>query len=178
MNADCEANYARLLRLANAGGVELLAVAEGMDQAVEADVDYDHAQFNVEMPGLEPTQVALSVCERSPYTTTVNVQVGVEYFGEVGDTNLTVRLYHDVNLAEVVACNRLRSKLARYSYPNASMFQPDEKAQQNRFLAEWLSLTLLHGLCTSAGIASAFTAGAKTQDLSTARSLPARKVNA
>jgi uncharacterized protein YqiB (DUF1249 family) len=33
----------------------------------------------------------------------------------------------------------------RYQYPNASMYQRDEKAQQNRYLGEWLSLCLSHG---------------------------------
>ena len=175
MTADCEANYARLLRLANAGGVELLAVADGTDVGTGSKSLQSRAQFSVEMPGLEPTQVLLSVSERAPYTTMVNVQVGVEYFGEVGDTNLTVRLYHDVNLAEVVACNCLRSKLARYDYPNASMFQPDEKAQQNRFLAEWLSLTLARGMCPAPQV---FTVNSGAQGDYHVHPVAVRKLNA
>ena len=49
-------------------------------------------------------------------------------------------------MAEVVACNQQPSRLASYQYPNELMFQPDEKEQQNRFLAAWLSLTLKQGL--------------------------------
>ena len=38
-----------------------------------------------------------------------------------------------------------RQVRVRYEYPNRDMYQHDEKAQQNRFLGEWLSHCLNHG---------------------------------
>ncbi len=35
---------------------------------------------------------------------------------------------------------------ARYSYPNAHMFQQDEKLQQNQFLGDWLAHCQANGL--------------------------------
>lgn len=140
MSADCEANYARLSRLMSCAGGNVLFDGSEANGIL----------LNVDLAGLEPTQVELQVSDRSRYTTTVDVRVYVSCFGDSGCTNMSVRLYHDVNMAEVIACNKKRSKLASYQYPNDSMFQPDEKAQQNRFLAEWLGLCLSHGLCSNA----------------------------
>ena len=142
MSADCEANYARMNQLAAAAGLDLTP----LDGASQPDVCSPAALFHVDMPGLEPTSIELALQETSRYTATIEVRVHVECFGELGCTALMVRLYHDVNMAEVTACNGLRSKLASYQYPNDAMFLPDEKAQQNRFLAEWLGLCLARGL--------------------------------
>ncbi|EMP84373.1 hypothetical protein VC116063_002770 [Vibrio cholerae O1 str. 116063] len=38
---------------------------------------------------------------------------------------------------------------ARYDYPNENMVQPDEKAQLNRFLGDWLTFCLKHGISRS-----------------------------
>ena len=59
---------------------------------------------------------------------------------------LTVRLYHDARSAEVVEYQRARHFNAVYDYPNRDMRQPDEKAQVNRFLGEFLSVCLKHGV--------------------------------
>jgi uncharacterized protein YqiB (DUF1249 family) len=48
-------------------------------------------------------------------------------------------------MAEVV-CRKQRSQLrGSYRYPNRQMHQPDEKAQLNRYLSEWLSQCLAQG---------------------------------
>ena len=56
-----------------------------------------------------------------------------------------VRLYHDARLAEVTEARPFRRVNARYAYPNRNMHQRDEKAQWNRFLAEWLRHVHDHG---------------------------------
>jgi len=50
-----------------------------------------------------------------------------------------------------------RSVAARYQYPNERMYQQDEKAQQNRFLTEWLEHCLHSGrACPESGHFSGF----------------------
>ena len=59
---------------------------------------------------------------------------------------LSVRLYHDARSAEVVEYQRDDHFRAVYDYPNRHMRLPDEKAQVNRFLGEFLSMCLVHGV--------------------------------
>lgn len=142
MMADCEANYARVCRL-------LPAVLLGFEEKND-DASRDSLTLEVDLATDKPAELRFSIRERCRFTTTVNIQVRVESFGDLngepGCVNMSVRLYHDVNMAEVIACNKKPNRLASYEYPNESMFQPDEKAQQNRFLSEWLGLCLKHGL--------------------------------
>lgn len=88
----------------------------------------------------------IAVTERMRYTTTV------EIFREDAVDNrwlqlprLTVRLYHDAQIAEVLAWEDHRRLAVRYDYPNRQMYQCDEKTQLNEFLGEWLNLSLAQG---------------------------------
>ena len=58
---------------------------------------------------------------------------------------LTVRLYHDARTAEVTAYQGQDRFRGLYAYPNDQGRQPDEKAQLNRFLGEYLALCLAEG---------------------------------
>lgn len=53
--------------------------------------------------------------------------------------HLEVQVYHDARMAEVVSAEHTRRLRSIYPYPNEAMHQPDEKAQLNLFLGEWLS---------------------------------------
>ena len=53
---------------------------------------------------------------------------------------MTIRLYHDARMAEVLATQDIRQVKPRYDYPNSQMHQQDEKQQTNQFLNEWLHL--------------------------------------
>lgn len=124
--ADCEANYARLRQLFPA-----------MDRS-------DRHHFG--LPGGDEQIFVLRVLERSPYT----CEVEIARLGSGGSRWLTfpaikIRLYHDARLAEVVGFNRVRRIKPCYPYPNSDMHQPDEKAQWNHFLAEWLSICIHNG---------------------------------
>jgi uncharacterized protein YqiB (DUF1249 family) len=55
---------------------------------------------------------------------------------------MTIRLYHDARVAEVLATQDIRQVKPRYDYPNTHMHQQDEKQQTNQFLNEWLHLCL------------------------------------
>jgi len=55
---------------------------------------------------------------------------------------MTIRLYHDARMAEVISSQDVRQVKPRYDYPNVHMHQQDEKQQINQFLNEWLHLCL------------------------------------
>jgi uncharacterized protein YqiB (DUF1249 family) len=55
---------------------------------------------------------------------------------------MTIRLYHDARVAEVLSTQDIRQVKPRYEYPNTQMHQQDEKQQTNQFLNEWLHLCL------------------------------------
>ncbi|MDO3380883.1 DUF1249 domain-containing protein [Gilvimarinus algae] len=125
--AQCEANY-WLLRKLTPG----VAARE-------------HWQFAVER-GESRWEMRIDVTERMRYTTTVRVRREDEGGSHwLQPPQLVVRLYHDAQLAEVLAWEGHRRLEARYDYPNGKMYQADEKSQFNRFLGEWLTHCLEHG---------------------------------
>ncbi len=131
--AECDANYLRLMKL-----FPELRTRE----AAAMGVDLHGTRLDVRM----------EVLERGPYTTLIRLsqQPAVPWNREA---SLSVRLYHDARSAEVVEYQGRRHFLrAVYDYPNADMRQPDEKAQINRFLGEYLALCLTHGIAAEASV--------------------------
>jgi len=127
--AECEANYLRLRKLMPEMG------------------DSDQWQFAV-TGGERHWHTRIRVLERSRFTTTVQIKQAADSErpeGWLRAPQLTVRLYHDARMAEVLAWERHRRLQPRYDYPNRAMYQQDEKAQLNRFLGEWLGLCLEQG---------------------------------
>lgn len=122
-HAECEANYARLSRL--------LALLGSADQGV------------IGLP--EGDAMSIEITERCPYTLTVEVSCAALADDWSARPALTIRIYHDARMAEVVGCAGHIRPRPRYRYPNRDMFQPDEKEQWNRFLGEWLSHCLRFG---------------------------------
>ncbi|EGH20233.1 hypothetical protein PSYMO_01535 [Pseudomonas amygdali pv. mori str. 301020] len=127
LQAACEANYARLMRLLpdmrNEQRSRRVAVTQG-DQ----------------MLGVLAVEVLLDC----PYTTTP--QVRQEHsLPWLPVPVLEVQVYHDARMAEVIGAEHARRFRGIYPYPNADMHQPDEKAQLNLFLGEWLSHCLACG---------------------------------
>lgn len=134
--AECEANYARLMRL------------------LPDLPDTDRRTFRVRLGESEP-RVRFEVAQRCPYTTVVHVvqdahaASGATRGSEVpglAETRLAIRVYHDAKAAEVIEYQNERGFHAVYEYPNARMRHPDEKAQVNRFLGEFLGVCLEHGV--------------------------------
>jgi uncharacterized protein YqiB (DUF1249 family) len=118
----CGENYLRLLRLQRACDEE-----NGLAMTLAKD-----------------TRVHLRVTSESRYTTGMMLtQQGQHPL--LGKVQLDVRLYHDVQLAEVIAMHPCQHTAARNPYPNAVMHQPDEKHQWNRFLGDWLRHLEQHG---------------------------------
>ena len=90
------------------------------------------------------SSICIEMLEQNPYTTTIQIRhnlPGAEPW--VGALVLKVRIYHDAQVAEVIACQGIHSFKPFYSYPNPKMLQPYEKRRVNQFLGEWLSYCLL-----------------------------------
>ena len=127
--AECEANYLRLMRL-------MPMLAEG-----------DRSVFAMVLGESEP-RVTLRVVARHKYTTVIELsQENLrECSGDMPETRLGIRMYHDAKAAEVIAFQDQRGFRAVYGYPNRQMRQPDEKVQVNRFLGEFLRMCIAHGV--------------------------------
>lgn len=124
--AECEANYWRLIKL--------LAGA--------AQDDY---RFMVSR-GQRQWLHRLQVIERSRYTLTLVLSMESSQSSSwLKMPRLTVRIYEDAQLAEVLAWEGHKRLRPRYAYPNPLMYQHDEKLQINQFLGEWLTLCLAEG---------------------------------
>ncbi len=125
--ARCETNYVQLLKLMpNRDTLNTWEFAIGMPNG--------HWKMRFE------------VIERARYTTTVSVaRQDNEEQAWLQLPTLTVRLYHDADIAEVLGWNKHKKFDVRYPYPNKQMYQCDEKAQLNSFLGEWLNLCLAQG---------------------------------
>ncbi len=127
LQAACEANYARLMRLLpdmrNATSSRRIGMTQG-DQ----------------MLGVLTLDVVLAC----PYTTTLRVRQE-HSLPWLPVPQLEVQVYHDARMAEVVSAEHARRFRSVYPYPNEAMHQPDEKAQLNLFLGEWLSHCLACG---------------------------------
>ena len=122
LHATCEANYARLIQLFP---------------------DYETA--NQREFGLATGErIRIDVVERCRYTTLMRVcQQGGDIWLEA--PRFEFRAYHDARMVEVTGFQSRRRVEPRYDYPNPDMYAPDEKAQQNVFLAEWLRHCLTQG---------------------------------
>lgn len=127
LQATCAVNYARLMRL----------LPRMRDAADGRRVALSQGERLLGVLNLE-------VLENCPYTTTLQLSQDSGLPG-VPMPRLEVRVYHDARMAEVVASDRVRHLRSWYGYPNRAMHQPDEKAQLNLFLGEWLGHCLACG---------------------------------
>lgn len=58
---------------------------------------------------------------------------------------MTIRMYHDARMLDVISSQNISRVKPRYDYPNTQMHLPDEKQQTLIFLKEWLQLCLKQG---------------------------------
>ncbi|RRJ82338.1 DUF1249 domain-containing protein [Aestuariirhabdus litorea] len=122
----CERNYARLLKL--------------LPQWDQADEHCFAVRF-----GEHSARVRLLIQQRCPYTSMVEISHQADWGQWLPLPLMEVRVYHDLRMAEVVSALDRPQRVARHDYPNQRMELPDEKAQWNRFLGEWLSHCLEGG---------------------------------
>lgn len=121
MHQVCEVNYGRLLRLI-------------------PDCDTEDLQYQFQVN--TSLHYTIKIIECSRYTSTLEMsqksQLGYEFLRPV----VTVRLYHDAKMAEVLSAQNIGSLKPSYQYPNIKMYQRNEKEMVNLFLAEWLQFCL------------------------------------
>ena len=126
--AECDANYIRLLKL------------------FPSMHEQDSLQFGVSGTTHDGTQVSVTILDRCPFTTMVAVKVSNDDDKPwIKWPSLEVRVYHDLNTAEVIKFERHRNLSYRYATPNPDMFAPDEKAQINKFFGELLAFCAENG---------------------------------
>ena len=132
MAAACEGNYIRLNKL-------LPDFELGFEKSFLISGD-----STVNNPSHQ-AKIILRVIESFPYTSTVEVIQEGLCPGWIQPPSMSVRIYHDARSAEVTSYQNQKKIHGKYQYPNPQMRMPDEKAQLNQFLAEWLTHCLKHG---------------------------------
>ncbi len=147
--AERDANYIRLLRLLPKlrawRDFSRRPASEFNEEAAAAELQGHSSSFLVSGRDGDDITIRIRVTEAFRYTT------GLEIVQQPGDpdriTNPTmhIRVYHDVNSAEVLSYQGHRGFKARYKQPDKRMYQVNEKAQINCFLGEWLSHCLQCG---------------------------------
>lgn len=111
-----ERNYAKLLCMFRGSATTSLRVRHACGMTFRATLAEDHR-----------------------YTSVVDLAVSADGTGIApAGLRMTVRMYHDARVAEVTTCSGHNCFQVEYGYPNPQMHQPDEKAQLNRLLGEWL----------------------------------------
>ncbi len=124
-----ESNYSRLLKLIRIMG------------------DSEKMEFNLHTEHHFVGKVLIQLLESCKYTDTFLLEQTAAAGKWVNNPKLTVRLYHDAVVAEVVGHQGQQATNGVNDYPNKSMHHPDEKNQLNSFLSEWLNFCLMHGCC-------------------------------
>lgn len=128
-SAVCEMNFLKLAKL-----WPDMCTGEGL----RIDMATEHG---------EPAAMVVLCQEQFTYTSGLLVSIDLPSLPrQLGNTDLFVRVYDDLKMAEVVAGGHGKQLQGVYHYPNDQMLQVDEKAQLNKFLTEWLSHALHHGM--------------------------------
>lgn len=105
----------------------------------------DHLRFNLE------------VATQARYTTDIAVtQSAPGGFADFVYARFIVRLYHDVNMAEVIGFQKNRKLTALHSNTQQPGVRKDEKQQVNKLLSDWLRLCFQQGRAASAGSRMSF----------------------
>jgi len=121
MQALCELNYSHVMRM--------------LPDCDSEDLTYS---FSVG----DKLSYSIRILESARYTSTLSIaqtSVGVPSFLK---PSMTVRLYHDAKMAEVINSQNTGNLKPSYSYPNSKMRQRNEKQMVNVFLAEWLDFCI------------------------------------
>lgn len=82
---------------------------------------------------------------RSRYTSDIVIEQLKPSWADYLRAKMTVRLYHDVRMAEVLTTQGVTRLKVHYHQPNRNMRHRDEKYQANQFLSDWLQLCRKQG---------------------------------
>ena len=140
--AVCDSNYLRIVRL--------------LPELRHDDLRTFHVVFRAAVNGSLPA-ATFEVIDRDRYTSVIALSQHAPdrtFAAERLETQIKVRLYHDARCAEVIEFQGQRWFKSVYAYPNDKMRHPDEKAQVNRFLTEFLNVCLTHGVVREEPVAA------------------------
>lgn len=147
--AERDANYIRLLRLLPGlrawRDLARLATAEFNAGRAAAELRGHSATFLLPGPDGDDISLRIRVTETHRFTTGLEIVQQPDDPDRIANPTMHVRVYHDVNSAEVLSYQGQRGFKGRYKQPNKHMYQIREKAQINRFLGEWLTHCLQYG---------------------------------
>ncbi|MFT2097311.1 DUF1249 domain-containing protein [Marinomonas sp. 2405UD66-6] len=106
----------------------------------------DAWHFAIHSVGDQESRLRLTLGQESRFTSEITLEFGPEIEKELlfkTTLSMTIRLYHDVGLAEITDGHRQYQ--GAYPYPNDAMLHRDEKFRLNQQLADLLELCLKHG---------------------------------
>lgn len=106
--------------------------------------DCDTKDLGYEFEVSESFKYRISIIDSSRYTSTLEMSQISANTPAFMRPKMTIRLYHDAKVAEVLEAQRTAKLKAVYEYPNLNMHQRNEKFMVNVFLAEWLHFCLTH----------------------------------
>lgn len=93
------------------------------------------------------TEVEISVLERFAYTATLSMTLQQHHLPKsLARQQFSIRVYLDAATSEVMLQHQQGSLKGIYPYPNPQMYQVDERAQLNRWLAQWLRVLMRCGI--------------------------------
>lgn len=114
--------------------------------------EYNFQSLQELLPGLQSPSlsqmecvggVVVEVLERHKYTTIIRLSQSLPLPAPLArGPVMTVRIYYDARVAEVLSYQMHRHFQPRYEYPNPEMRQRREKQRVNEFLGEWLRFCL------------------------------------
>jgi len=89
--------------------------------------------------------LSVEVVEHHKYTTVIKLtQLLPILLPLAANPVMTVCVYHDARVAEVLSYQNHQRFRPRYDYPNPDMCQRREKQRVNEFLGEWLRFCLVN----------------------------------
>ncbi|MCF7501642.1 MULTISPECIES: DUF1249 domain-containing protein [unclassified Pseudoalteromonas] len=87
----------------------------------------------------------VKIDDTAKYTMDISISQETGNLHVVTPLYLTVRMYHDAKVAEIVHHDFHQRIKPSYAYPNPNMHQKDEKYQLNAFLYDWLVACVENG---------------------------------
>ena len=94
-----------------------------------------HDKTRITLNDLEHLEIVIR--EQSPFTTVLDIDHVLDN-AHLPDMAMSIRVYHDARMAEVIRYQRHSRIQPSYAYPNKDMHQPLEKRQINLFFSDWL----------------------------------------
>ncbi len=105
--------------------------------------DCDTEDLSYIFEASEGFKYKIVILESTRYTSTLEMsQIPSNNTPHFLRPSMTIRLYHDAKVAEVLSAQRTQRLKPVYEYPNINMHQRNEKFMVNVFLAEWLHFCL------------------------------------